>query len=105
MYFCNAGEINCLEKVLNTNPDFVAFSSSTTEHTFAINFANDIKQKNRKIKIMMGGPHPTFFPEVLNENSVDMIGIGESDEAIVELLDKFEQKQHIHDIQKFLCQI
>jgi len=57
---------------------------------------------NQKIKMgincfsIFGGPHPTFFPDMINENGVDAICIGEGEQAILDIL------ENIDDIPKVL---
>ncbi len=40
---------------------------------------------------MFGGPHPTFFPEVIENEGIDVIGIGECEYAMLELVDALEK--------------
>jgi len=48
---------------------------------------------------LFGGPHPTFFPDMIEREGVDIICRGEGEEALVELLDKLQSKESILDIQ------
>ena len=67
------------------NPDILAFSTGTPSQKRALNFAREMKQANRNLYIMMGGPHPTFYPNVLEENEfLDAICIGEGEDALLE---------------------
>ncbi len=51
---------------------------------------------NRRIKAEMdvfsafGGPHPTFFPEIIEEEGVDGVCIGEGERAMVDLANALE---------------
>ena len=49
--------------------DIVAFSCTTGSHVLALEWARQIKSEKKDIFIVMGGAHPTFFPEVLSEDS------------------------------------
>ena len=53
-------------------------------------------ETNRRIKSMggalsvFGGPHPTFFPEIIEEDGVDVVCVGEGEYATLDLLDALE---------------
>jgi len=66
-------------------------------HKWVLEIADKIKAKTNKI-ILLGGPHPTFFPEIINRPPVDIICIGEGEGAIVDLADRLEKKQDITKI-------
>ena len=74
-----------VEKV---SPGIITISSTTGIHTWALDLAKKIKSQFN-IPIMLGGHHPTFFPEVINDPNIDMICVGEGELAITELLDRF----------------
>ncbi|MBN1658752.1 MAG: radical SAM protein [Anaerolineae bacterium] len=44
-----------------------------------------------------GGPHPTFFPEMIEQDGVDGLCIGEGDAAFVDLVARLETGQSIDD--------
>lgn len=79
-------------KIANYNADLIAFSTMTGFHTHYLEMAGKVK-KITTAPIIFGGPHPTFFPEILNHPSVDMICRGEGEEALVEVLDALENGQ------------
>ena len=79
------------------NPDIVCFSVISGWHKTSIEKAKEIKQRSNAL-IVSGGTHPTYFPEVLNEDSVDVICRGEGDVALVELADKYEKGKDITKI-------
>ena len=67
------------------NPDVICFSATTGQHVWQVQVARAIKRRWRPI-IVMGGPHPTFYPKVLEEEpSIDFICMGEGEDCIVEL--------------------
>ncbi len=77
-----------LDAVRNHRPRLVAFSCVTGIQSWALSLAEAIKSGiDPEIKIIMGGPHPTYFPEILEENScLDFICIGEGEGALTDLL-------------------
>jgi len=81
-----------LKQVFNFNPDVICFSLLTTKYQWFSNLARQIK-KQKNIPIIVGGPHPTFFPEIIKEDFVDYVCIGEGEYAINELIEKIGGKQ------------
>jgi radical SAM superfamily enzyme YgiQ (UPF0313 family) len=75
------------EELRRIKPDVVAFSAKTGEHTtyFAANEA--VKRYSRSILTIMGGPHPTFFPGLVQTHDFDAIGVGECDDGWRDWLD------------------
>jgi radical SAM superfamily enzyme YgiQ (UPF0313 family) len=69
-------------------PDVLAFSATTGTHRHALS-------RNRELRTTLGtgaysvfgGPHPTFFPEMISEEGVDACCVGEGEHAMVDLLD------------------
>jgi len=79
--------------------DIVAFSCTTGSHVLALEWARQIKSEKKDIFIVMGGAHPTFFPEVLSEDSpLDAICVGEGEQAIKELCEHFPDREKISRI-------
>ena len=83
---------NLISKLGEINPDIVAYSAKTGEHKYYLKANKIIKEKFPNIFSIMGGPHPTFFPEVVNEGNLDAICVGEGDLAWSEFLEKFSAK-------------
>ena len=81
-------------------PDLVAFSTRSGEFTFCLKVANKLKECfGSAIKIIFGGVHPTINPEqVINEDCVDFVCVGEGEQAMAELCQKMERKEPIHQI-------
>src|SRR5437879_8369294 len=69
------------------NPDVVAFSAKTGEHTTYFDANRRVKAYASSIFTVMGGPHPTFFPGLVLTREFDAIGVGECDDGWHELLD------------------
>ena len=84
-YLCEINSqdpINCISEL---RPDIVAYSSSTGEVKHYLKLNHMIKEKFPDIFTIMGGPHPTFYPDVVFEGDLDAICVGEGDSAIVDL--------------------
>lgn len=74
---------------------------SVTENTYDLGIAliSRIRQRKRQIHIIFGGVHPTLVPEdiITNEN-VDSVCVGEGEEALFELCSKLENNGDISSI-------
>jgi len=85
-------EKDLMRSIKEANPEIIAFSATTGVHTWALEKAREIKRKFN-IPILFGGPHATFFPEIIENKNIDFACIGEAEEAIVELLNALEEEK------------
>lgn len=90
-------EIEVLKELNHINPDLIGFSCMTGFHNKAISLAMEIK-KQYVIPIIMGGPHPTLFPNVIEESSIDMICRGEGEFPLIELMNNIKDKEKYKNI-------
>jgi radical SAM superfamily enzyme YgiQ (UPF0313 family) len=72
-----------LKHVRFHRPDVVAFSVVSGGRNFPVQVSRAIKDVDPSIATIAGGPHPTFFPDYLEEGDFDAVCIGEGEEAIV----------------------
>ncbi|MDD2225298.1 MAG: radical SAM protein [Candidatus Shapirobacteria bacterium] len=78
-----------IQQIIEKKPDFVGFSVFTLNYQRILKIAHLLKRKSSNIPIIFGGIHPTSVPEiVIKEKCVDMICVGEGEEALSELLNK-----------------
>lgn len=75
-------------------PDLIAFSTSTGPHHWVLRTAAAIKAKF-DIPIIVGGPHPTFFPDFINDPAIDMICRGEGEDAMLELANRLDAREDL----------
>lgn len=83
-----------IKKILLYSPDLIGFSCTTGIHKWALEYAEKIK-KFCNAKIIFGGPHPTYFPEIINQGPVDIICRGEGELAILELANKINIQESL----------
>lgn len=82
-----------ISKLKSYSPDLIAFSSLTNLYPWVSKMSALIK-KEMDIPIIVGGLHPTILPEhVIANPNIDMICIGEGEEAILELVDSMQNKK------------
>jgi len=82
-------------------PDWVAFSIMSGSHHWALNMARQVK-KEFGIPNIFGGPHPTFFPDFVEEEGVDVIVRGEGEQACLEFMNRIDKGEDFLDV-KNLC--
>lgn len=67
-------------------PDIVGYSSMTGSQRYYLDLNRKIKATlGGKVHSIIGGPHPTFFPDIVQEYGVDSICIGEGEGPLLDL--------------------
>jgi len=83
-----------LDEIEKSKPDLVAFSVFTSDYQWALNLSRKIKERNSQIPIIFGGIHPTSVPEeVIKQKSIDIVCVGEGEEALAELARSIDKKR------------
>lgn len=75
-----------VKKIKEFKPDFLAFSSMTIQHNWVLDITKYLRDIGIAIPIIIGGPHATFFPHIIESPQIDILCRGEGEEALVELL-------------------
>lgn len=83
-------------------PDMAAFSAKTGEHKYYIAANDIIKKASPSTFTVIGGPHATFFPDIITKHPFDALCVGEGDDAWPELLDAVENGGSIDGIQNII---
>jgi hypothetical protein len=78
-------------------PDVVAYSVMSPNAATFLSINRQLKSRYSFVSIM-GGPHPTFFPDVRFEDGVDYICRGEGEQAFASFLSCLDQGQAPDDI-------
>lgn len=93
---------NIENKIIEIKPDVIAYSSCTNEYKDYLKLNRKIKKQFPKVFTIMGGSHPTFFPEVVNKGNLDAVCIGEGEIAFIKLLDKLQKKESLSNINNII---
>ena len=81
------------EKVIEEyKPDIVGFSIMSGSAQWASEIGLQIKNKYG-LHTIYGGVHPTFFPEYINNEGVDIIVRGEGEDAALDVMNCIDNKQ------------
>jgi radical SAM superfamily enzyme YgiQ (UPF0313 family) len=79
--------------------DVLAISVTTLELYDSIEISDFVKKLQPNIRIIWGGIHVSLAPEkVLQNNSVDAICLGESEESFIEIIDNYSNKQTLEGV-------
>ena len=90
-----------LRKIESFRPHLLAYPIIRTGfHRFYLELNRKIQQ-NHPLPTVWGGPHPTFYPEMLQEERIDYICRGEGDEAFRELLDRLQDNLSPDEVANF----
>ena len=90
-------ESAAMNRIEQEKPDMIGFSCMTGIHTTALKLASSIKHRT-STPVMMGGPHPTLFPEVIEHEGLDVICRGEGEFALMDALNAIDAKQPLAGI-------
>lgn len=92
------------EIIKNFAPEVIGINSNFSAHFFEIkDLIKDIKNSFKSIKIVLGGCHPTIFPEdILKDENVDFLIRGEGETPFSLLLNSFKKNTPFEEI-KGLC--
>jgi len=86
VYLSEMNSEDPLEHIAQLKPDVVAYSSSTGEAKHYIRLNQRLKERFPHVFTIMGGPHPTFYPDMIHETTLDAICIGEGEEVFADVL-------------------
>ena len=93
------GREEYVESLMRKKPDLVAFSLFSHQFGLVQKLAHFTKEAG-KFSTIAGGVHPTVAPEeTLNEKNIDMVCIGEGEEALEELCDKMDNGRDYRNIE------
>jgi len=81
-----------LRKIMEFTPDLVGFPVASAEREEALAWAKAIKARIRTL-IIFGGVDPTFFPEIIADESVDLVLRGEAEQSLVKLAEALDRKE------------
>jgi len=82
--------------------DLVGFTATTGYHNRYLSVAERVKRKRPEIITVMGGAHPTFFPEDIEQHPyLDAVCRGEGEEAFVEFADALSDGRNHTSVENF----
>ncbi len=79
-----------LRHIDRTQPDLVAVSMMTTDYRALMPAIRRIRRRFSDLPIIVGGAHPTFSPDLIKQEAITAICLGEGDTAITAVMDRIE---------------
>ena len=88
-------------RVRDFGPDIVGITCPfTLMHEEMVSVAALVKETNKNIIVVVGGPHPSCMIEyVINDTNIDFLVVGEGEKTFSELLDILPQKEGLNRIE------
>jgi len=86
-----ATEEDPVEAALRLRPDVVGYTVYTGPHTWYLELNRRIRAQLPGVFSIFGGPHPTFFSEMIEQEGVDGLCIGEGEYATLDLMNALER--------------
>lgn len=84
-----AAEKDLVAAVRERDPQLLAFSATTGYHRRLVRASQEIK-KSLDILSIFGGPHPSYSPEMIEQDGVDIVCRGEGEYPMLELVEALE---------------
>jgi anaerobic magnesium-protoporphyrin IX monomethyl ester cyclase len=87
-----------MREIAKASPDVVGIPCFTGQQEWAVRLCRKIKKRFPGIITLLGGPHPTYYPDIISEPGVDIIARGEAEYAMLKLMQKLQNKESIDGI-------
>lgn len=86
-------------RIVSIKPDVVGLTAMTMTLIDVIKTVNIVKEVNKNIRIVLGGPHVHLFPnETITIENVDYLVLGEGEEVFKELIGAIDDKSTLRRI-------
>jgi radical SAM superfamily enzyme YgiQ (UPF0313 family) len=89
-----------IDEITRYEPDLVGITSMFTTYYFEVQeITSRLRRRCPNIKVALGGAHASIMPqEILYDDSIDYVVIGEGEQAIVELVEHLKGERGIDDV-------
>lgn len=99
--FEKAGRQGLLNAVKAWSPGIIAYSAMTGEHIELLRI-NELLKKHHSFISVFGGPHATFFPDLINAPDVDAVCVGEGDLAFPDFCRRIDCGENYRETPNFI---
>ena len=89
-----ATEEDAVEAAVRTHPDVVGYTVYTGTQAWYLQLNLRIREKLPGVFSIFGGPHATFFPEMIEQEGVDGLCLGEGEYATLDLMNSLVRNGH-----------
>lgn len=87
------------EELADYSPQSVAYSCYTGDQQWIVSSIQKIKKQKIRASIIVGGPHATFFPQLIEEPLIDVICQGEGEYAMLDYAVALDEGKDPYQIQ------
>jgi radical SAM superfamily enzyme YgiQ (UPF0313 family) len=88
-----------LEELDKFSPAIVGITCPTAAYYNILRICKDLKEKDKDLKVVLGGSHPTALPkETLEETKCDAVVIGEGEVTFLEMIEAWEKGQSLVNV-------
>ena len=96
----NYQDKDILEICLNFKPSIIGISTNSATSSSAYHLAQTLKSNLPDSKIIIGGAHPSCYPEMVTKeaNAADVIVIGEGEYIMKDIVEHYENNKSLSDI-------
>ena len=94
-------KVDLHKKISEFRPDLLALSCTEDMWELGIKILDEVKEYKNKnnIPVVAGGVFPTFAPEIcIKYNLIDLVCVGEGENALIDLCNKIENKKPYTDV-------
>lgn len=95
----NKSDKDLFEEIRKFKPDVVGFSVFTFAAPSTQRFCKKIKNYNKKIITVVGGCHPSGFPQMVKDENIDFAVIGEGEATFRELIKTLERGRNVSGVE------
>jgi anaerobic magnesium-protoporphyrin IX monomethyl ester cyclase len=97
-----SADLRSVRKKLEANGNvIVAYSTTSAYSNFYLDFNREVKKEFPRAFSVFGGAHPTFFPEIIEEEGVDGVCVGEGEFPLLELAEARDKDAPITSLQNW----
>ena len=89
--------VDLVERVGDFAPGVIGYGVCTGQHTYYLALNRWLKRRHDFLALF-GGPHATFFPEMIEADGADVVCRGEGEPAALELCDRLEAGRDFADV-------
>jgi len=86
------------ENIRLYDPDIISFSLLSPDYKWFKDCVSGARRYKLGMPIIVGGPHATFFPDLIEENDVDYVFRGEAEDSLEEFLRLYGDRGKIKSI-------
>ena len=88
-----------VENIKEYSPDIIAFTLLSPDHTWFKNTVDFFQEEYPNVPVIIGGPHATFFPEMIYDNdNIKAVFLGEAEGTIEEFFTKYNDDEALKTI-------